>query len=47
MRATTPAAGTAEEFGDDPDWEALLPDDEETYPEPGDFWIEPDEPDEW
>lgn len=30
----------------DPDWDFFLPDDEfapdETFPEPGDFWIEPD-----
>lgn len=26
----------------DPDWDFFLPD-EETYPELGDFWFEPDE----
>lgn len=29
----------------DPDWEFFLPDDDEIYPDPGDFWIEPDEDD--
>ena len=28
---------------DDPDWDPFLPDEEETYPEPGDFWIEDDD----
>lgn len=28
--------------GIDSDWEFFLPDDEETYPEPGDFWIDDD-----
>jgi hypothetical protein len=27
----------------EPDWEFFLPDDDETYPDPGDFWIEPDD----
>jgi len=27
----------------DPDWDFFLPDDDETYPEPGDFWVEPDD----
>lgn len=26
----------------EPDWEFFLPDDEEAFPEPGDFWIEDD-----
>ena len=25
-----------------PDWEYFLPDEGETYPEPGDFWLEDD-----
>ncbi|QDV75543.1 hypothetical protein [Botrimarina mediterranea] len=25
----------------DADWDFFLLDDEETYPEPGDFWMEP------
>ena len=29
----------------DPEWEFFLPDDDETYPEPGDFWVEPEEDD--
>lgn len=31
----------------EPDWEAILPDDDETFPEPDDFWIEDDDTDEW
>lgn len=27
--------------GLDPDWDFFLPDDDEAFPEPGDFWIEP------
>ncbi|TWT99088.1 hypothetical protein Pla108_00210 [Botrimarina colliarenosi] len=29
----------------DADWDFFLPDDDETYPEPGDFWIERDDED--
>ena len=25
----------------DTDWDFFLPDDDEAFPEPGDFWIEP------
>lgn len=28
---------------DDPDWDLVLPDDDEPYPEPGDFWIDDDD----
>lgn len=28
--------------GPDPDWDFFLPDDE-AHPEPGDFWLEPDD----
>ncbi|TWT86264.1 hypothetical protein Mal64_38040 [Pseudobythopirellula maris] len=27
---------------DEPDWEFFLPDDEEPFPEPGDFWFDDD-----
>lgn len=30
--------------GPDPDWDFFLPEDE-AFPEPGDFWLEPDEED--
>ena len=28
---------------DDGEWELFSPDDDEAYPEPGDFWIEDDD----
>lgn len=31
--------------GGDPDWDFFLPDDGDSYPEPGDFWIEPTDDD--
>ncbi|MEQ8850032.1 hypothetical protein [Botrimarina sp.] len=40
MPFTPPSAGLA----GDPDWDFCLPD-EDAQPEPGDFWIEPDEDD--
>lgn len=39
MRPPSPSRAVALE---DADWDFFLPDDGETYPEPGDFWIEPD-----
>lgn len=26
----------------EPDWDFFLPDEEEPFPEPGDFWVEPE-----
>jgi hypothetical protein len=27
----------------DSDWDFFLPDDDDAYPDPGDFWMEPDD----
>jgi hypothetical protein len=27
----------------DADWDFFLPDDDEAFPEPGDFWVEPND----
>jgi len=38
---STHPRGSSSPFGE-PDWDFFLPDDD-AYPEPGDFWIEPDD----
>ncbi len=40
-----PAVRTLLAGAGDPDWDFFLPDDDDAYPEPGDFWIEPDDDD--
>lgn len=34
-----------ERRGDEPDWDFFLPDDDETFPEPGDFWVDREDDD--
>ncbi|MEO1497564.1 MAG: hypothetical protein AAFV43_10480 [Planctomycetota bacterium] len=45
LSVSSPSGAVMPPAADDPDWEVVLPDEEEPLPEPGDFWIEA--PDEW